>query len=68
MDGNGARELSKRIEQHEHWLQADAVRDGRQPASDPDAADLERIEDGFRVYAGGLCKRLLDGRWKTVSA
>jgi hypothetical protein len=81
MDANGARELSKRLEAHEHWRQAPAVLRGEQPATDPDAPDLEELGDGIRLYrrevqAGAfngasshatqrLCKRLVDGRWET---
>jgi hypothetical protein len=81
MDANGARELSRRLEAHEHWRQAPAVARGEQPATDPDAPDLEELGDGVRLYrreeqAGALngtspritqrlCKRLVDGRWVT---
>jgi hypothetical protein len=81
MDANGARELSRRLEAHEHWRQAPAVARGEQPATDPDAPDLEELGDGIRLYRrevqsgsvnGGsspathrLCKRLVDGRWVT---
>ena len=80
MDAAGAGELQKRIEEHQHWRQAEAVRDGRQPAADPDAQELEEIGDGLRLYgweqqrarvAGGaaivslrLVKRLVDGHWE----
>jgi hypothetical protein len=81
MDANGARELSKRLEAHEHWRQAPAVVRGEQSATDPDAPDLEELGDGIRLYrrevqpgsvnghtspaAQRLCKRLVDGRWVT---
>jgi hypothetical protein len=80
MDANGARELSKRLEAHEHWRQAPAVLRGDQPATDPDAPDLEELGDGIRLYrretqssvngstsseTHRLCKRLVDGRWET---
>jgi len=80
MDAAGAGELQKRIEEHQHWRQAEAVRDGRQPAADPDAQELEEIRDGIRLYGweqqrapvgGGaamvslrLVKRLVDGHWE----
>ncbi len=80
MDAAGAGELQKRIEEHQHWRQAEAVRDGRQPAADPDAQELEEIGDGLRLYGweqqrapvdGGaaivslrLVKRLVDGHWE----
>src|SRR5436190_2900596 len=81
MDANGARELSKRLEAQEHWRQAPAVVRGEQPATDPDAHDLEELHDGLRCYGverqptthqgqpalvtHRLCKRLLDERWET---
>jgi len=80
MDVAGARALTDRIEQQQHWEQAEAVRDGRQPACDPDADELTSLRDGIRVYgtrrtttyAGGVsrlvtqvfCKRLVDGWWE----
>jgi hypothetical protein len=82
MDANGARELSKRLESQQHWQQADAVARGEQPASDPDAQDLEQLGDGVRLYGvethhtvveglpavvtHRLCKRLRDGRWEAT--
>lgn len=81
MDANGARELSRRLEAHEHWRQAPAVLRGEQSATDPDAPELEELGDGIRLYrreaqpsringttspvAHRLCKRLVDGRWET---
>ena len=70
MDANGARELAKRLEAHEHWRQADAVRSGDQPAADPDAHALEEVGDGIRRYRReadnepSFCKRLVAGRWE----
>ena len=79
MDAAGAGELHKRIKEHQHWREAEAVRDGRQPAADPDAQELEEIGDGIRLYgweqratgAGGaamvsfrVIKRLADGHWE----
>jgi hypothetical protein len=80
MDAAGAGELQRRIEEHQHWRQAEAVRDGRQPAADPDAQELEEIRDGIRFYGweqlavdGGaavvtyrVAKRLVDGHWERV--
>ena len=82
MDANGARELSKRLEAQAHWRQATAVQTGEQPASDPDAPDLEELGDGVRNYGietqrttvegrpalvtHRLCKRLRDGRWEVT--
>ena len=64
--------LAWRIEQHGHWKQAQSVLDGRQPASDPDRADLVSVGDGIRIYSlsythngtGRLCKRLVNGVWE----
>ena len=79
MDAAGAGRLQKRIEEHQHWRQAEAVRDGRQPPADPDAQELEEIREGIRVYGreqrapvdGGaamvsfrVVKRLANGRWE----
>jgi hypothetical protein len=82
MDANGARELSKRLESQQHWRQADAVVRGEQPASDPDAQDLEELGEGVRLYGvettrmtveglpavvtHRLCKRLQDDRWEVT--
>ena len=70
MDASGARSLSQRIAQHEQWCAAEAVRNGRQAAADPDQNELVAIGDGIRIYgadfAGAgerMCKRLLDGYW-----
>src|SRR5439155_20140146 len=80
MDANGARELSKRLDAHEHWRQAPAVVRGEQPATDPDAPDIEELHDGLRRYGAEtqrtthdgrpafvthrFCKRRLDERWE----
>ena len=81
MDGNGARELHKRLQAQEHWRQAEAVQRGEQPAADPDAHELEELGDGVRRYGREtqrttvdgapalvthrFCKRLVGGRWET---
>jgi hypothetical protein len=67
MDAAGAGELHKRIEEHQHWRQAEAVRDGRQPASDPDAQELEEIRDGIRFYGWEQQRATVDGRAAMVS-
>ena len=71
MDPAGAENLRVRLEQQAHWKTADSVRDGRQPSVDPDSGDLERIEDGIRLYTEQIihgarvrhCKRLIEGVW-----
>jgi hypothetical protein len=67
MDVAGARLLRQAIEQHEHWNRAEAVRDGRQSARDPNAAQLIELDGAIRRYRGGdgrvFEKRLRDGRW-----
>ena len=42
--------LSFRLAQQEHWQQAEAVREGRQPNVDPDGAHLQAFDTGLRVY------------------
>jgi len=72
VDAAGARRLQWRIEQQQHWRQAQAVLDGRQPSIDPDLNDLEQLGDGLRIYSTRatregvvrLCKRLVDGVWE----
>ena len=72
MDVAGAERLRWRIEQHQHWRQASAVLEGRQPATDPDLEQLETVHDGIRLYScrithNGImrmCKRLVDGAWE----
>jgi hypothetical protein len=63
MDARGAEHLRRRIEQHQHWLQAQAVREGLQPALDPDADDLVEIRDELRIYRDRQAKQLVDGWW-----
>ena len=67
MDAAGARHLRRAIDQHEHWRRAPAVRDGEQPARDPDALDLVDFEGEVRRYRsrdGALFeKRLREGHW-----
>ena len=67
MDAEGAQVLRERIEQHQHWRLAAAVRDGRQPARDPDAADLVHCAGPLRRYEprGGTAfeKLLVDDLW-----
>ena len=62
MDAAGAKELRKRLEEQEHWRQADAVRDGRQPAADPDAYELEELGEGIRYYGRDQQRMTVDGR------
>jgi hypothetical protein len=72
MDPAGAKRLRWRIEQQQHWRQAEAVLDGRQPGVDPDGVELVRVGEGIRLYAPRLthgtlvyvCKRLVDGVWE----
>jgi hypothetical protein len=84
MDAAGAEELRKRIEEQRHWRRAAAVRDGRQPATDPDQFELEEIGEDVRYYgreqqrtavAGRpvlvtfrMTKTLVDGSWETSLA
>jgi hypothetical protein len=72
MDVAGAERLRWRIEQQQHWRQAPAVLDGRQPPTDPDLEQLEKVGDRIRLYASRttrdgvmrVCKRLVDGLWE----
>jgi hypothetical protein len=72
VDAAGAEKLRWRIEQQQHWRQAEAVLDGRQPSVDPDLNDLQTLGDGVRVYSTRhtregmvcLCKRLVNGVWE----
>ena len=67
MDIVGARHLREAIEQQEHWSRAEAVRDGRQSARDPNAAQLIELDGAIRRYRdtdGRMFeKRLCDGLW-----
>lgn len=79
MDTNGARHLAVRIAQQEHWELAQAVREGRQPASDPDREQLEALGEGCRIYATHITdgqngttverflKTLVDDSWKLAA-
>jgi uncharacterized caspase-like protein len=51
VNSQGAQTLRARLEQQEHWRQAEAVRNGGQPAVDPDAWELEELGEGVRLYA-----------------
>ena len=73
----GAGELERRIAEHAHWRLAEAVRDGRQSATDPDASRLTELGEGVRLYGpeapgiqvnghGGFKKRLVDGWWQVT--
>jgi hypothetical protein len=67
MDATGAEKLRRRIEGHQHWVTAPAVREGRQPAADPEAAELEEILDGVRLYGREVAHERVDGRIVPVS-
>jgi hypothetical protein len=79
MDTNGARHLAVRIAQQQHWELAQAVRNGTQPASDPDREQLEALGEGCRVYATQVrngatgptverfLKTLVDGSWQLAA-
>jgi hypothetical protein len=72
MDAAGAEKLRWRIEQQQHWQQAQSVLDGRQPSVDPDQNDLVELGEGLRIYSSRatregavrLCKRLVGGVWE----
>jgi len=67
MDAAGAEELRKRIEEQRHWEQAEAVRDGRQSATDPDSCELEELVDGVRYYGREEQVTVVDGRPSLVT-
>ena len=83
VDAHGARELRRRIEERQHWQQAEAVRNGRQSHDDPDADRLIELGEGLRVYESErtwatvdglpvisvrtLTKRLVNGWWEVVT-
>jgi hypothetical protein len=67
MDAAGAKELRKRLEGQAHWTQAEAVQDGRQPPTDPDAPHLEEIGDGVRYYEREQHSTTVDGRDAVVT-
>ncbi len=74
MDAAGAQSLKKRLEQQQHWQQAEAVREGRQLPVDPDGDEVEALGEGIRVYSlrgpnaepQRVYKRLVDGKWQRV--
>lgn len=73
MDALGAAALRRRLEEQQHWRQAQAVRDGRQPLVDPDRDELEQLGDGYRLYrfhgAGGrIVRKSLAGEFWQVEA
>jgi hypothetical protein len=61
MDAAGAELVRQRIEAHENWRTAAAVRDGRQPATDPDREQLVEFSDGLRLYASQERHEIVDG-------
>ena len=62
MDAAGAEELRKRLDDQQHWRRAAAVRDGRQSATDPDAAELDSVDGDIRYYGRETQRMLLEGR------
>jgi hypothetical protein len=59
--------LRKRIEEQEHWLQAAAVRAGRQAHADPDRDELEEIGTGVRLYGFEQLHEVVDGHRALVT-
>ena len=43
--------LQARLAQQAHWRLAPAVQRGEQSATDPDAYDLEELQEGLRLYS-----------------
>ena len=55
--------LAGRLEQQAHWRLASAVQRGEQSATDPDAYDLEELQDGLRLYGTrDQQRRTVEGR------
>jgi hypothetical protein len=67
LDAAGAAELRKRLEEQAHWRRAEAVRKGEQPATDPDALELEEIDERTRYYARDRQRLTVDGRAAIVT-
>jgi hypothetical protein len=66
----GLSALQVRLEQQRHWERAASVRDGNQPAIDPDSHRLIELRASERVYrgdAGTFVKRLDGGAWHIES-
>jgi len=62
--------LQVRLEQQRQWERAAAVRDGKQPAIDPDSHRLIELRSSERVYradVGTYIKRLAGGWWRIES-
>jgi len=62
--------LQIRLEQQRHWELASSVRDGTQPAIDPDSHRLLELRSTERFYRGDLgtfVKRLSGGAWHIES-
>jgi hypothetical protein len=60
--------LEGRLAQQAHWRQAPSVQRGRQPATDPDAYELEELQDGLRLYSTReQQRRTVDGRHQLVT-
>ena len=66
MDAAGARILSRRLAEQAHWEQAEAVRTGAAPRTDPDALDLTELHEGLRVYGTDAVTRIVDGQEAVV--
>jgi hypothetical protein len=62
MEREGAEALSFRLAQQRQWEEAEAVRDGRLPPTDPDGFDLEEIRGGVRYYHWHEVPGTMDGR------
>ena len=67
MDVAGAEALAARIAQQKQWREAVAVRNGTQPAVDPDGHALESIRPGVRIYRAERRLEAYEGRTSTVT-
>jgi hypothetical protein len=61
MDAAGAELIRQRIEQHEHWRQAQAVVEGTQSPVDPDRDVLEELGPNTRIYGVQQRHEIVDG-------
>jgi Type VI secretion system, TssF len=50
-DPNPTRTLEGRLAQQAHWRLAPSVQRGEQSATDPDAYQLEELQEGLRLYS-----------------
>jgi hypothetical protein len=63
-----AHTLEARLAQQAHWRLAPCVQRGEQSATDPDAYELEELQDGLRLYSTReQQRRTVEGRKMLVT-